>query len=200
VFIDEGRDWRRDGGYNGLYVLSQLVLFIWLVRKQPERVKKSSIAGLILLSLLAGCAPRSKELRYYMFWMIWLVSMNLCLLWHTDIAPRYREYAKGWLLLMFVIVLGVTGGQYLWPQQRSQAELFKAIQQQVHAYTYVPGHFHSKWVKLAQARGKICVVRQQPFTFFYTSYFHMGASYQVVSRYAWRDCPIGMLAPRHKEP
>jgi hypothetical protein len=62
----------RMGGYFVPYVLGAIVLIGWSVR---STVTARWVAAMILvLSLMCAWLPGSHELRYYLFWMLTLVS------------------------------------------------------------------------------------------------------------------------------
>lgn len=69
----------RHGGFFGWYVLANLMLFAVLALRRP-REHAGMLALLAITSLVAALLPNQHILRYYMFWMLLLVSLNLTLL------------------------------------------------------------------------------------------------------------------------
>ena len=71
------------GGYFFVYVIFSLLLFATLVRR--NRARQGRVAGgfFVLLSVLTSVMPQSHELRYYMYWIIVLITLNFYLLVHA---------------------------------------------------------------------------------------------------------------------
>jgi hypothetical protein len=67
----------RMGGYFNFYVLFHLIVFIFLCYRVRRPTTYIAVYILILISIIAALSPQSHELRYYMYWMITLMSLNL---------------------------------------------------------------------------------------------------------------------------
>ncbi|MGV7221403.1 MAG: hypothetical protein ACQ9MH_07755 [Nitrospinales bacterium] len=67
----------RFGGYFGAYVLFHLIFFCGLLKTNWSRDTK--ILGIIflLMTAISSLMPSSQQVRYYMFWLIVLISINL---------------------------------------------------------------------------------------------------------------------------
>ena len=68
------------GGYFGAYVLFNLLLFIYLGSHDWSRTFKVATFIIVLMSIITAYMPSSPRLRYYMYWMIVLVSLNFSLI------------------------------------------------------------------------------------------------------------------------
>ena len=72
-------DRNRMGGFFGAYVVFQVLLLIYLIIKHPSR--NTYLAGIVMavMSAIAANFPQFHELRYFMYWMMVLISLNLYL-------------------------------------------------------------------------------------------------------------------------
>ncbi|MDX2223548.1 MAG: hypothetical protein SFV21_12410 [Rhodospirillaceae bacterium] len=102
--VPAGSDSLRMGGYLGLFALFNVVVFVvatvtrggihWLV-----------LSGFAAMTVVVANLPGSHELRYYAFWMIYLVTMNLAYAWRWAINAWDRRY----MAIAAVAALGFTG-------------------------------------------------------------------------------------------
>ena len=108
----------RRGGFFGLYVVFNILLLLgfllrevtqnkyWLInKKDPNGIKpttppeqnsseaRKAVITAILMSIVPINFPQSHELRYFMYWMICLVSLNLYLI----SLPKNRQLLGRWL-------------------------------------------------------------------------------------------------------
>ena len=136
-------DRNRRGGFFGLYVVFNILLLLGLLFREAiqnkyllvrkDRAKEQTVATsktensraakiafftAIAMSIVPINFPQSHELRYFMYWMICLVSLNLALislpknreLWGRWLKPKYM----GLIYLVFLtIVLIRTDGTYI---------------------------------------------------------------------------------------
>ena len=119
------------GGFFGAYVIFNLLLTIalsvqelWQNRQIPKAGRsidaRTALVTVLIMSIIPANFPQSHELRYFMFWMISLVSLNLYLIsrpyqkqnrWRW-LQPKYM----GLVYIMFLtIVLIKIGGAYAKP-------------------------------------------------------------------------------------
>lgn len=182
----------RKGGYNPVYVMLQLGLMAWLCLRTPREYRRTLLLFTGLLTLVAAWMPRPQELRYYLFWMVWLVSVNQIGVRRFAPAAAAANYAGNALMLLAAAVL--TQGVYLWPQSIDRERLFASIKEQL-TYHFVPEGMDESLVEFARRNGKVCLVSRQPLAYFYTPYFYPGSEYQVISRYYREGCPPGSLPP-----
>jgi hypothetical protein len=79
------------GGYFGAYVLFQLIFFYGLIENNWSRNTKILGILFIIMTAISSLMPSSQHLKYYMFWMIVLISINLHLVCKFS---RERQIAK----------------------------------------------------------------------------------------------------------
>jgi hypothetical protein len=152
----------RMGGFFGAYVvvnLAALVLALYLRRSRETVVAAAFAAG---ATVVASLLPQSHELRYYLFWMLLLVSLNL-VVWSRKGSSR----ALCGLVAStaFVVVAWSTGGTYLYASGDSFAQLVAAKADRAALERVTPGD-------------RVCVARQ-PWSFLYAPRFHPEQRYSV---------------------
>lgn len=182
----------RSGGLCGPYVVAQLCFFFLLCRRFSRDLRKRSLLMLLVLMSIAYLSPRPTEMRYYMFWMIWLVSANLMLArsWN-DMLPKiiYGTNAAGLLL-----VATLTHGAYLWPHNLTLERVvpvYSKVFPRDARYRSLPRKLDFKRISDARDGDVFCIVGQHPFTFAYVDYFHPPVSYKVIERRHTNLCPAG---------
>jgi hypothetical protein len=193
----------RAGGFFGAYVVFNLLLLIGLtIREQllnrtsaDNKCRKAITALIILLlvSLIPANFPQSHELRYFMFWMITLVSLNLSL------VSELQNQGIGWLkvkylglvyLLFMAIVWVKIDNAYFYPN-------FRTIER------YLKNNVKAELVEQMIPNQRTCLIARHaivkpnavPFAsianaFFYSSYFHpeIKYDYSVQAAIAPEDC------------
>jgi hypothetical protein len=148
------------GGFFGAYVVVNVValLFAAFVRRTREAKVAAWFAG--GATIVASLVPQSHELRYYLFWMLLLVAMNL-IVWSRERRAFTGVVALG----AFAIVAWSTDGTYLYASGDSFAKFLAAKVDRAALERVVPGE-------------RVCVDRQ-PWTFLYAPRFHPERSYAV---------------------
>jgi hypothetical protein len=182
----------RKGGFWGTYVIFNLLLLVGFALREAIVNKslpnnKSSEAKVALFSAIAMSLvplnfPQSHELRYFMYWMICLVSLNLYLV----SLPKNRQMIGKWLqpkylglvyTLFLIIVLVKVGKLYAQP---SLITLDK----------YLALGVKSEFVEQIQPNEKVCLLSRHigedtqtaptaalKYAFLYSSYFHPELNY-----------------------
>lgn len=198
----------RAGGFFGAYVVFNLLLLIALTIKEqlqnrasPLNKSRNATTALItiaLVSLIPANFPQSHELRYFMFWMITLVSLNLCVVsdLHNQVIKNQRfkwlqpKYLGLVCLLFLAIVFSKLEIYYLLPDYRTLEPYLERI---------------VKPELLAQitANERICLISRHaisnpakvPFAtiqsaFYYSSYFHpeINYDYSIQAAIEPKDC------------
>jgi hypothetical protein len=108
------------GGYFVANVLVTMVLFVFGVKRLPAALKNRIYVAMTLLTVVVAFLPDSHELRYYMFWMIVLVALNLYISF-SPICPDFRDrellarMGLGWVVVCFLSVLSLSGARYFMP-------------------------------------------------------------------------------------
>lgn len=152
----------RMGGYFGAYVLVALGALAWSRRRDVAVV----FGG---VTAVAALVPQSHELRYYMHWMLTLVSFAL-VLWGEK-----RRLTAALVALGALLVVGwSTEWGYLYPSGSSfDVFLSKRVDP---AVLDVP------------PASRVCV-QKQPFNVLYAPRFHPGRDYWVQEQAVPADCP-----------
>lgn len=108
----------RMGGYNGFLVLFSLTILIWIGSKTKLTFVYQVIAAVAFVGILISFLPGSNELRYYSFWMIFLVISTLYVCESTCAAIRdegivvIMKLYKAALVLSLIYFMMITGGRY----------------------------------------------------------------------------------------
>ncbi|MBE9167811.1 hypothetical protein IQ238_09865 [Pleurocapsales cyanobacterium LEGE 06147] len=185
--LDESQN--RMGGFFGVYVVFNLILFgyiafrDWLRSRGMKEINyfRETIVAVIVVAIMTTVAanfPQSHELRYYMYWMISLVSLNLALitrrvretprLWRDRSFPNsklFNSYTVGVVYLFFLaVVIAKTEFFYIKPN-------FYTLEQHIQNYT------DSNVIAAIKPGDEVCLVGKQPHTFLYASKFHPYLNY-----------------------
>ena len=179
-------DRSRRGGFFGAYVVFNLLLLVgfavreFIVNKSnqnSDRQARVALLTAIAMSLVPLNFPQSHELRYFMYWMICLVSLNLYLI----SLPKNRQLLGRWLQpkymgLVFTIFLAIVlvriGKLYAVPT-------FYTLDK------YVTFGVKSEFLTQIQPNEKVCLISKHigedtqtaptaalKYAFVYSSYFH----------------------------
>lgn len=168
-WMPEGSDGCRMGGFFNAYVVFNLGLLGFRAYKDRSRRVRAAAIGFALLTLLAAHVPQSHELRYYMYWMIVLVSLNL---WLT---PAQHAPRLGAACVVFLsLVLWSTRAGYAYPSGSTFREL---VNEKVDARVLEQIHDGDE----------VCLARQ-PWTFLYAAPFHPGRRYSLKEAETEADC------------
>lgn len=178
----------RMGGYNVLFVLLNLASLAAVTLRNGMRDRRTAAALMLFAgtTLVTAFLPLSHELRYYMFWMLLLVSMNLALL-HGGPASD-RRWARLYAVSALVVLLSVnfaTAGRYLLTFDRTTID------------GLVKGFGIAAQVEQAVKDGDtVCLHSTAPFSYLYAPIFHGNRHYSVVEEgTAGCDVTLG-LPPR----
>ncbi|MBX3187943.1 MAG: hypothetical protein KF819_13050 [Labilithrix sp.] len=161
----------RMGGFFGAYVIANLAALAAAAIRRRSREAVVAAAFAAGATVLTSVLPQSHELRYYLYWMLLLVALNLTL-WARE--PRARPIAGAVAAGALAIVAWSTGGTYLYPSGDSLATLVAAKVDRA-ALDRVP------------AGERVCVQRE-PWTFLYAPLFHPGKRYAVQEAETPDDC------------
>ncbi len=202
----------RGGGFFGTYVVFNLLflLCLWLYARFTQNsttvnfTRSTTIAILfvVVMSIIPANFPQSHELRYFMFWMICLVSFNLSL-----IAAHEHDYSSlKWLkskylglvyTLFLTIVLVRLSNFYYQPQFYSLEKQLQVVEPEL--------------LSQFQPNARICLIgkaglvdpKAVPFaaiqhTFLYSAYFHpeLNYSYSIKASVDPKSCDNRQIIPQ----
>jgi hypothetical protein len=180
----------RMGGFYSTYVALNLLWFAWLQRRLAPRFGRKPAIFLSITTILTALLPASQELRYYSYWMLTLVSINLALIALLPVSERsgvkLAFLAGAGACLLFV--LGSSGGQYVRTQGMSPDHLVRSlgIQSQLSNMNLRPGE-------------SVCGLGKQPLTFLYAPMFNEDIAarthYHLLDAYTQADCSGNRVIP-----
>jgi len=177
----------RKGGFWGTYVVFNLILLAGFalreaivnrsLKDEKSREAKVALFTAIAMSIVPINFPQSHELRYFMYWMICLVSLNLYLI----SLPKHKQLIGRWLQPKYVglvyavfltIILVKVGKFYAKPS-------FVTLD------NYVAFGVKSEFVEQIQPNEQVCLISKHigestqsapiaalKYAFLYSSYFH----------------------------
>ncbi|MEM8675311.1 MAG: hypothetical protein AAGF83_15765 [Cyanobacteria bacterium P01_G01_bin.67] len=170
----------RAGGFFGAYVIFNflLLIFLTITEKYEHKVFEShnsshaaiALVTILLASLYTANFPQSHELRYLMFWMITLVSLNLHLIFSLQNLVlkwiKLRNFKLIYLLFFIVVCIRIEHF-YLKPDFRSlEVYLHKIVNLEILGQI-TPNETNCITKKSAAIQH----------IFYYSSYFHPEINY-----------------------
>ncbi len=162
------------GGYFGGYVIFNLILLAFLCWRYRDRLTKVAVILMVTITGIIVWLPQSYELRYYMFWMIVLVSLNTYLVCRFSEAksarlPFLKPQYYGLVAAVFMLIfIEKTNHFFSYPS-------FQSLESQLQNTEML----NQKIMGQIQDGEKACIPGQAPNTFFYSSYFHPSRHYSV---------------------
>jgi hypothetical protein len=151
----------RVGGYMGLAVLFSLVLFVQAVRVRRDATAWVFAAALAVITVCAAVIPGSHEIRYAMYWMMFLVLATMILL--ADGTRRLETESalyRSFLLCTLLYVVLITGGEHLIP-------LFRGVDYYQQAFKV-----EEKLEDVVHPGDTICLTHSPQLAFLYAPNFH----------------------------
>ncbi len=160
------------GGYFGAYVLFNSILFLYLCYCNWSRDTKIAAFIIVLMSVVTAFMPSSPRLRYYMYWMIVLVSLNLfliCNLARSALLPKFVNPRNMGLIsgLTLGIVIFCTHTEYVRP-------LFFPFS------VFFERKVDSNLLKQIHEGDKVCIkIPHEQWLFLYSSVFQSPLNYSI---------------------
>ncbi|BAQ64520.1 hypothetical protein [Geminocystis sp. NIES-3709] len=163
------------GGYFAIYVVFNVVLFGFLCRKNTPETK-IALGFVIVMSILTPFLPFSYQLRYYMYWIIVLITLNLYLLLqqyeitkNSWIKPQYYGYVGTIIMMIFMVS---TRWDYTYPNAMSLDKFMNN-----------DNRVNPNVIAILEEKKEACLVGFTPLTFLYNSQFHDGKNYSVKAEF-----------------
>src|SRR5205823_2188708 len=127
-------------------------------------------------TVVVACLPQSHELRYYLSWMIVLVSINLWLACRPGppLVPFGARGLGGISAIALAVVLAVTRAGYAYPSGSTFADL---VHEQV----------DERLLAEVQPGERVCVQRE-PWNLLWADTFHAPRRYSVKEAEERADC------------
>jgi hypothetical protein len=166
----------RMGGFFGAYVVANLALLGWRALRDRQGPMRRCAAAFAAFTVVVAEMPQSHELRYYLSWMMVLVSLNAWLACraHSAEADSDRALYGFFTLAALLFVVAVTHADYVLPSGSSLSQLL-AEKVDERAVAAVPDG------------ARVCVDRA-PWTLYYAAPFHPPHRYVVQEAEAPADC------------
>lgn len=176
----------RMGGFFGAYVVFNVLLLGYLFVRDRRRTFVA-VATMVVVSVVAANFPQSHELRYFMYWAISLVSINLFLVCRDKPGGLINPKNLGIVcVLALAIVIARTEALYVRPMFFTlDRDIQKIVTPDVLAQIN-PGE-------------KVCLVGMQPYTFLYASKFHPQLNYSYSVKAAGEASGCGTYRPIEKQ-
>jgi hypothetical protein len=169
----------RVGGFFGANVVFNLLLFSYICYRLRSQDTKVALIIMVIMSAVASIMPQSHELRYYMYWMITLVSLNLYLVCNLEqfsegVIPRWLNYKLFGVvcLLILTIVVVMTRAVAIRPKFLTLAG-------------FIEKNVKSSILEKIEPGDQVCLMKKQPYTFFYSSRFHPEINYDYSIKAAY---------------
>jgi hypothetical protein len=179
----------RMGGFFSLYVVAHTALFIVLTRRERSRASRAAAFLFVSVTLIVANAPQSHELRYYMFWILLLVALNLAALARRTRDPKSRDSdafeanAFGVAALTAVVfVATVTRFAYIVPSGYGFDALLR-------------DRVSPETLANIEAHGTQMCIAKEPWTILYASTFHRPRRYEIVEAESEAQCDGARLSP-----
>ncbi|MGF1542216.1 MAG: hypothetical protein ACFCU5_17530 [Pleurocapsa sp.] len=192
---------RRDrmGGFFGAYVIFNLLLLLslslyeLLAKNCRSVAARTALAIIMIISIIVSGSPQSHELRYFMCWMISLVSLNLSLIARGINSRGWRWFQPKYMGIVYAtfltIVLTKIHHGYLKPS-------FHTLDQQI------TKGVKQEFLSQIQPNEQVCLISRHvenpqkasvaslKYVFLYSSYFHpeLGYSYSVRAAFDPENC------------
>lgn len=202
----------RAGGFFGAYVVFNLLLLVGLtVREQLQRAfakdksrnATTALITLLLVSLVPANFPQSHELRYFMFWMITLVSLNLALVSSLQTSKWLQPKYLGLVCLVFLAIVCIRiDDYYLRPVFNSFEPYLEDTVKTELLEQMIPGDRTCMISRHAIPDPDAVPFASIPNAFYYSSYFHpeIDYDYSIKAAVDPRDCgDLTMIPPNAEE-
>lgn len=167
------------GGYFAIYVVFNVLLFAFLCkRNNPET--RVALAIVIIMTLVTPFLPFSYQLRYYMYWIIILITFNLYLILAEDKLTK-----KSWLtsanygycgVIIMMIFIIITRWDYTYPNAMSLDKFMNS-----------DNRVNPEVIAQLEVKKDVCLVGFTPLTFLYNSQFHEDKNYSVKAEFSYGE-------------
>ena len=176
--------------------------------KFSDRQSRNAATALIaisLVSLIPANFPQSHELRYFMFWMITLVSFNLVVV--SSLSEKAEKWLQvkyvGLVYLLFVAIVWIKiPNFYLQPDFRTVERFLKNNLKQGLVEQMLPEKRNCLIARHAIVKPGAVPFATIHTAFFYSSYFHpeVGYDYSIKAAIAPEGCGnLPVIPPNAQE-
>ncbi len=161
------------GGYFAIYVVFNLLVFAFLCRRF-NYVAKVSLGLMIGLSMITALMPFSYQLRYYSYWIIVLIVLNLYLIKTEQENPKkashqyqikLQHYGLVSVAVLFIFV-SLTRWDFTYPRSNFLD-------------SYLAQNVDTKILSELKNDQDYCLINFTPHTFLYNSRFYPSRNYSI---------------------
>ncbi len=204
----------RGGGFFGAYVIFNILLSIGLSvyelmqnrqlsEAKSSRDARTALVTILIMSFIPANFPQSHELRYFIFWMICLVSLNLYLLSRNQIRWQRLMYLQpkymGLLYLIFMTIVWSKVGIFYYDKSAFttlETGLSEAIKPELLSQIK-PDDNICLIIRPALANRNKVPFESQQNAFLYSSYFHpeLDYSYSIKAAVDTENCGERKVIP-----
>ena len=175
----------RMGGYFFVYVIFSLLLFATLFRRNRARQGRVAVGFFVPLTVLTSVLPQSHELRYYMYWIIVLITLNFYLLVRARGETEMGFGASHLGIIscaMLITTVALTKAVYFRPTaQATTVAITESIEPAIRA--------------AVEKSPDICVLGNTNLFLLYTDDFHPSLQYSVKAAYSPPQCGARVVLP-----
>ena len=164
----------RMGGFFGAYVILNILLLGYIILQDRCRETITAVILVVIMSVVAANYPQSHELRYFIYWMISLVSINLYLVSRYERSNAASSPKKSKLLnsqnigivclLALTVVITKTEFMYVKPSFYTLSK-------------HITNNIDNGVLSQIKPGDEVCLVGKYPYTFLYASKFHPQLNY-----------------------
>lgn len=163
------------GGYFGIYIIFNICLFIWLCFQVKSNDKKIALGLVIIISIFTPFLPFAYQLRYYMYWIITLITLSLYLSLKL-VSLKKNSWFKvdylGYIGVIIMLIFGIlTRWDYTYPSPFSLAKFMNEER------------VNPEILANIKENESVCLVGFTPLTFLYNSQFHQGKNYSLKAEF-----------------
>ena len=181
----------RMGGYFGAFVFLNVFWFLFLQHRLKDRFGWRPLVFVAVMTAITALLPASHELRYYVYWMLCFVAINLILITHGlrgDERFNIRLFFLAGAASCLAFGILSNGGTYL---KRTGAEPDRLVEGLGIA---------KKLSDMNLREGEtVCVTGKDPLTFLYSPVFNPGLAskthYAVVDEPSPSECGSNRIVP-----
>jgi len=180
------------GGAFGALVLFNVFFFLIVQGKVRKRYGRKPALFLIIITVVTALMPASQEIRYYMYWIMCLVALNLVIIEKGMTGPErgtFRLISAAAMSSFLIFVLCATGLQFVSSDGVTMESLIKEgqIERQLLGMNLQDGEV-------------ICAEGKVPRAFFYAPIFNPGVNgkyhYGVIESYDDAGCMGRRVLPK----
>ena len=172
----------RMGGYLAWLVLMNLGVFAWRIASGRSAKRYVVAVGFAAGTLLVAMLPSSHELRYFSFWVLYLLTINMVFLWNdAAVSIAERRLFSMMIISAFLFVVSITGGVYVKSYHRTIPKLISDL------------GIRERFVSKFEAGGSYCLINWGAFPMLAAPQFHreLGIAYRVKHASSRGDCAPG---------